>query len=76
MESNAHTDNIGNIFWVGKHSDGTEVYHRVDGPAIQWCDGKNSFYFDGSLLSFDSWCFFADVYGEDKLMLKLKYKIS
>jgi hypothetical protein len=48
-------------------------YHRVDGPAIIFADGRVEWWLDNVNYSFDKWCKLVDISDETKVMMKLEY---
>jgi hypothetical protein len=50
------------------------IMHRTDGPAIEWDDGRKSWYLYGKSLSLDGWLDQnPDMTDEGKVMCKLEY---
>jgi hypothetical protein len=48
--------------------------HRIDGPAIEYVDGRKSWYLDNDKLTLDEWL--TKNHGlteEEKVMMKLQY---
>lgn len=51
------------------------LFHRDDGPAIEWFDGSAAWYFDGEpYYSMESWAKAAGIYDTDDFtLIKLKW---
>lgn len=50
------------------------LWHRIDGPAIEWHYGETAWFLNGHPYSFDKWLEKNDqISDEDKTLLKLQY---
>jgi hypothetical protein len=48
--------------------------HRIDGPAIEYVDGRKSWYLDNNKLTLNEWLDKnQELTDEEKVMMKLKY---
>lgn len=48
--------------------------HRRDGPAIEWADGREAWYWKGTLCrSLNEWFDICDLSIEEKALIKLRY---
>ena len=66
--------NDGTIRWTKPASEGYLMYHRIDGPAIEYPDGRSGWWLNDKNLTFDKWLDLNDeLTDEEKVMLKLKY---
>ena len=48
-------------------------YHREDGPAVIWENGKIVWCWYGRSYSFDDWCSISNISDKEKVKLSLKY---
>jgi hypothetical protein len=74
IESSVAEYNDGTIRWTKRDVDGHHMYHRIDGPAIEYPDGSSGWWLNNKHLTFDKWL---DLNNEltdgEKVMLKLQY---
>jgi hypothetical protein len=55
-------------------SHGRLKYHRTDGPAIEYADGRMDWFLNGIHISFDRWLDQnTELTDEEKVMMKLRY---
>jgi len=50
------------------------LFHREDGPALDYSDGKVFWWLDGCPILFDVWCNKLNKTNEEKVFLRLKYE--
>jgi hypothetical protein len=60
-------DNI--ITWYNSRGQ----YHRVDGPAVIYPDGRSSWFYHGNPCSFNEYCVKSNITDEEKMLLRLQY---
>jgi peptidoglycan/xylan/chitin deacetylase (PgdA/CDA1 family) len=66
--------NDGTIRWTKRDVDGYHMYHRIDGPAIEYPDGGAGWYLNDVYLTFDDWLDqTTGLTEEEKVMFKLQY---
>lgn len=63
----------GSVHHVIIFDDGRTIFHREDGPAVEWASGTICWFFEGKQFTFEDWLEATPVSSEEKVMLKLKY---
>ena len=74
LESMASEYTDGTIRWTQQAADGYLMYHRIDGPAIEYPDGRSGWWLNDKHLTFDKWLDLNnELTDEGKVMFKLQY---
>ncbi len=66
-------DGNGTTHYFKRNYANTLIFHRNDGPAIEWADGTYDWYHEGGQYSFEDWLDLQPWTDEEKVMFKLKY---
>jgi|TARA_R110000851_G_scaffold277406_1_gene430533 hypothetical protein len=53
--------------------DASDLFHRDDGPAVEFANGDNRWWLNNIHLSFDDWLDKVNIPVENKVMMKLIY---
>lgn len=64
------------VHWYLQKSDYYLILHREDGPAIEWTDGRCTWWLHGQIYTFAEWCDRVKLSEEEKTMLLLRLKSS
>jgi hypothetical protein len=49
------------------------IWHREDGPAVIWSNGRVAWYINGEHMSFNAWSLLVDLTDEEIFLLKMAY---